>query len=133
MTSDATAVVRAYLDLVAAGDYAAVSDRLDSDVVWFGTRGGLDEAQTVRGPDACIEYLREIVDPWQRFDFEAERLIDVGDTVVVFLRETARARHGDLRVENETAMIFKLRRQKIVEMRGYLDRDEALRAVGATD
>jgi ketosteroid isomerase-like protein len=49
------------------------------------------------------------------------------------LRESARARQGDVDVHNETAMIFKVRGQKIIEATDYLDRDEALRAAGLTD
>jgi len=46
--------------------------------------------------------MREIQDPWKRFDFEVERIIDGGDTVVVFMRETAEARHGGLEVQSDT-------------------------------
>ncbi len=130
MTSEAVAVVRAFFELIAAGDFARMADSLDPDVVWFGTRGGLDEDQVLRGPDAWLEYMREIQDPWERFDVEVERIIDDGDTVVVFMRETAEARHGGLEVQNDTAAIIKVRQQRIVEMTGYLDRDEALRAAG---
>jgi ketosteroid isomerase-like protein len=76
--------------------------------------------------------MREIEDLWRRWDIETERLIDLGDTVVAFVREAAQARHADLEVQNETAMVFRVARQKIVEARGYLDRDEALRAAGGT-
>ena len=133
MTSGALAVVRTFLDLAAAGNDARISESLDPNVVWFGTRGGLDEAQVLRGPDAVLEYLREIGEPWERFDVEVERLFEVGDTVVAFLRESAKARHGGLEVQNDTATIFKVRQQKIVEMRGYLDRNEALRAARLTE
>jgi ketosteroid isomerase-like protein len=129
MTSEALAVVRTFLDLATAGDDARISESLDPNVVWFGTRGGLDEAQVLRGPDAVLGYLREIGEPWERFDIEVERLFEDGDTVVAFLRESAKTRHG-LEVQNDTATIFTVRQQKIVEMRGYLDRDEALRAAG---
>ena len=130
MMSEAVAVVRAFFELGGAGDFARMADSLDPDVVWFGTRGGLDEDQVLRGRDAWLEYTREIQDSWRRFDVEVERIIDGGDTVVVFMRETAQARHGGLEVQNDTAAIIKVRKQKIVEMTGYLDRDEALRAVG---
>jgi ketosteroid isomerase-like protein len=133
MTSGALAVVRTFLDLAAAGNDARISESLDPNVVWFGTRGGLDEAQVLRGPDAVLEYLREIGEPWERFDVEVERLFEAGDTVVAFLRESAKARHGGLEVQNDTATIFKVRQQKIVEMRGYLDRNEALRAARLTE
>jgi ketosteroid isomerase-like protein len=130
MTSETLAVVRAFFDVVAADDVARISDSLDPDVVWFGTRGGLDEAQVLRGPDAVLEYLREVREQWAHFDVEVERLIEAGDAVVVFMRETAQARHGGPEVQSDTAVIIKLRQQKIVEMTGYLDRDEALRAAG---
>lgn len=133
MTSGAVAVVRAFFDLAATGDLAGVRDCFASDVVWFGTRGGLDEDQVIRGPDAVLEYMREIEDTWERFDAEIERLIDVGDTVVALLRETAQARHGDLEVHNATAVIIKVRQQKMVEVTGYLDRDEALKAARLRD
>jgi ketosteroid isomerase-like protein len=130
MTSEAVAIVRAFFELGASGDFTRMADSLDPDVVWFGTRGGLDEGQVVRGPDAWLGYMEEIQDPWKRFDVEVERIIDGGDTVVVFMCETAEARHGGLEVQNDTAVIIKVRQQRIVEMTGYLDRDEALRAAG---
>jgi ketosteroid isomerase-like protein len=74
--------------------------------------------------------MREIEEPWERFDVTVERLIEADDAVVVFLRETAVARDGDLEVTNDTAMVFRVRQKQIVEARGYLRRDEALTAVG---
>jgi ketosteroid isomerase-like protein len=133
MTSEALAVVRTFFDLAAAGDFARLADLLDPDVVFLGTRGGLDEKRVLSGPDAVVEYLRdEISDPWERYEVEAERLIDVGAMVVVFLRETGQPRHGDLEMHSDTAMIFKVRQQKIVEATGYLDREEALKAASPT-
>jgi ketosteroid isomerase-like protein len=130
MTSqEAMAVVRAFFDLAAAGDFAGLAGTLDPDVVFLGTRGGLDEKRVLRGPEAVVEYVSdEITDPWERYEVEAERLIEVGDRVVAFLRETGQPRHGDLEMQSETAMTFKVRQHRIVEARGYLDRDEALRA-----
>jgi ketosteroid isomerase-like protein len=133
VTSERIAVVRAFFDLTASGDFVRLPDILDPDVVFLGTRGGLDEKRVLSGPDAVLEYLRdEITDPWERYDVEAERLIEVGDSVVAFLHETAQPRHGDLEMQSDTAMIFKVRQEKIVEATGYLDRDEALQAARLT-
>ena len=133
MTSEALAVVRAFFDLTAAGDFARLSDILDPAVVFLGTRGGLDEKRVLRGPDAVIAYVRdEITDPWEQYDVEAERLIEIGDAVVAFLHETAQPRHGDLEMHSDTAMIFRVRQQKILEATGYLDRDQALEAARLT-
>ena len=123
--------IQRFLDLVVAQDTTALTDMLDPQVVWFGTRGGLDESQVVRGPAAVLEYMLEIQEPWEEFGVEIERIIEAGNGVVVFMRETGRARHGGPEVQNDTAMIFKVKRERVVEITGYLDRDEALRAAGA--
>lgn len=128
MSADALAVVQRFFDLAAARDLAAIPEILDSEVVWLGTRGGLDEHRVIRGPDECVAYMREVEEPWNRFEIALERLIEADDAVVAFLHESAEARGGDLEVRNETAMVFRVRRQKIVEARGYLRRDEALTA-----
>jgi ketosteroid isomerase-like protein len=130
--SHAVEIVQEFFEL--GTDDSRFLEILDPEVVWLGTRGGLDEARVMHGPEAWVEYMQEIEEPWERFDAEVERLIAApDDTVVVFLRETGRSRHGDLEVQNDTAMVFKVRRQKIVEARGYLDREEALRAAKLTD
>ena len=133
MSAEAVAVVEAFCELAIPDDAAAMSDLLDPDVILRGTRGGLDERRVGRGRQAVFDYLAEIQDLWEHFDAEVERLIDADDSVVVFWRETARARHGGLEVENETAAIFKVESGKIVEITGYLDRDEALRAARLPD
>ena len=122
--------VQRFLDVLLAQDTTALADMLDPEVVWFGTRGGLDESQVLRGPAAVLAYMVEIQEPWEEFDVEIERIIESGDAVVVFMRESGRARHGGPEVQNDTAMIFKVRDERVVEITGYLDRDEALRAAG---
>lgn len=133
MSTEALAVVQTFCDAVFADDLARISEMLDRDVVWFGTRGGLDQDRVFRGPEAFVEYLAEVTELWDHFEAEAERLIETGDAVVVFFHETGRARHGDLEVQNDTAAVFKVRQGKIVEVRGYLDREEALEAARRTE
>jgi ketosteroid isomerase-like protein len=130
MTFAPAELVRRLVELSVSDDAAAISDMLDPDVVWFGTRGGLDESQVLRGPDAAIAYMRETQEPWEEFAIEVEEVIETADAVLVLVRETGRARHGGPEVQSDTAMIFKVRRERVVEMTGYLDRDEALRAAG---
>jgi ketosteroid isomerase-like protein len=133
VSAEELAVVRTFCDALVADDRARMSDLLDPDAVWFGTRGGLDQERVVRGPEAFFAYLTEITDLWDRFDSEAERFIDTGDAVVVFWHETGLARHADLEVHSETAAVFKVREGKIVEVRGYLNREEALEAARPTE
>jgi ketosteroid isomerase-like protein len=131
MTAPAREYVERFMAVAAASeDRAALRPLLDPEVVWFGTRGGLDESRVMRGPDAVIAYMREISEPWSNLRFEIEETVEAGDAVVLLLREVGRSRHGGPEVQNATAMIFRVRDGRILEMTGYLDRDEALRAAG---
>jgi ketosteroid isomerase-like protein len=123
------AVARKLFELAAEGDTESILELLDPEVVWLGTRGGLDANRVSRGPDAFVAYMQEIEQTWEDFEVEVQRVIEADETVVVFLRETARGR-GALDVESETAVVLKVRGGRIVEARGYLDHDEALEVAG---
>lgn len=125
----AEAVIRKFFELVREDDTDGILELLAPDVVWLGTRGGLDENRVTRGADAFLEYRQEIEQTWEQFEVEVERVIESDATVVVYLREMARGR-GALNVHSETAVVFKVRAGRIIEGRGYLDRNEALSAAG---
>jgi len=59
-----------------------------------------------------------------------ERLIDAGDDVVAFVRWRAQGQSSGAEAEMRLAMVNALRAGKIVRVRFYLDRSEALKAVG---
>jgi len=129
--SEAAALVRRFYELGAGEDPSPVVEVLHPDVVWLGARGGLDEEQVLQGPDAVVSYLREIQEPWQRFNAEIERIIESGDSLVVFTHETAQSRQGGPEMHNDIASIYRFRDGKIAWMRGYLDPDEAVRELKA--
>src|SRR4051794_2313306 len=111
-------------------DFDDTADLFDPDVVWLGTVGGLDQDQVMRGPEAVIAYAREIREPWQSFRYEVEQMTEIGDAIVVFLLEAGQPRQGGPEVQGQTAMVITVREGRIAEMRGYLDRDEAVEAAG---
>ena len=125
----AAAVVERFFELFADGDKEGIRELVDPDVVWLGTHGGLDARRVIRGSDALLAAIDEAENAWEEFGVEVERLIEVDPIVVAFIRETARGRTA-IEVEGETAMVFKIRDERVVEGRGYLDRDAALEAAG---
>ena len=131
MATEAVALVQRFFELSAGDNPAPVVEVLHPDVVWLGARGGLDEEQVLRGHDAVVAYLREIREPWQRFEAELERIIEDGDTVLVLTREVAQSRQGGPEMHNDIASMFRVQDGKIGWMRGYLDRDEAFRELKA--
>lgn len=132
MSSDAVAIVRELSRAMNEADFDRAATILDPEVVHHGTLGGIDQDRVVRGRDAVLEYWDEVGEAWESLRFEPERLIAREDVVVVFWRETARTRHSDFEIETQTAAVFRIRDGRICELRGYLDRDEALRAAGIT-
>jgi ketosteroid isomerase-like protein len=113
---------------VATGDFAWVGKYVAPDGVFRGTVGGIEESAVVRGPEAVTTYLREVAGTWEEWRLEAEQVHRSGDTFVVFWRETSRAR--DIEMHTESATNFTIRDGKVVEARGYLDRNAALAAAG---
>jgi ketosteroid isomerase-like protein len=126
------AIVREFYSRIQRDENEGVRELLDPAVVWFGTAGGVDAHRVIRGPDAFVEYLDEIQEMWEQFRVEVERVIESDETVVALTREIGRGR-GGVELENETAVVFKLRRGRITEVRGYLDRAEALEEAGLED
>ena len=53
-----------------------------------------------------------------------------GDEVVIFHHEVAKGRQSGIVVETDTATINTVRNGKLVKVRGYMDRAEALRVAG---
>lgn len=88
--------------------------------------------RNISGLSAVRKLLSERTDS---FDFEqdTERLIDAGDDVVAFIRWRGRGHTSGAQVEMRLAVLMSLRDAKIVRVRFYLDRNEALAAVGFSE
>jgi len=128
MSNEDLSTVEALWKASAERDFEAAARLLDPGIVLHGTRGGLDEMMVIRGPDGYLGYMTDVEEQWESFDFEVERLIDAGNVVVVFLLEKGRSTQGGAELVRETAMAFKVKDGKVVEARGFLDRDEAIEA-----
>ena len=128
--SSGTEIVLELCDALNANDAERVSRLAHPEVVQYGTRGGIDQDRVFRGREAVMAYWNEIGEAWESLRYEPERVVGVDDVVLALWRETARSRHSDVELESSTATIFRIRDGRIIEVRGYMDRDEALRAAG---
>jgi ketosteroid isomerase-like protein len=132
MTDSSADVVRELAAALNANDEERLVRVMDPEVVQYGTRGGIDQDRVLRGREAVLAYWDEIGEAWEWQTFEPERVIEGDDVVVALWRETVRIRDSDLDVESSTASLIKVRDGKVVELRGYMNRDEALRDAGMT-
>jgi ketosteroid isomerase-like protein len=124
-------VVRAGHEAMVAGDLERALDSLDPDIEWHGTVGGLDEGSVAHGRDAVVQGFLAYFETWERIELRAERYIDTpGDDVVVFFHEIARGRESGIVVETDTGTVNTVRDGRIVRVRSFMDREEALRVGG---
>src|SRR4051794_577259 len=121
--------VRRILDAWADGDWSIGNDYLDehavcvvsSDFPAFGAYFGIDGIRA---------YWRDFVAQWEQLTIEAERLQDVGDTVLASVVQRAKGRVSGIEGEMSYFTLFTFRGGKIVRMESIMREAEALAAVG---
>jgi ketosteroid isomerase-like protein len=133
MSRENVEIVRRLCEAFVGGDVETAFAGLDPAVEWHGTVGGLDQQRVYRGHDEVVAAFVENFENWEQPTLAPERFIDAGDRVVVLWHEIARSRHSDQELETRTGVVYTVHDGLIVEVRGYMDRDQALASVGATD
>lgn len=125
--------VRVLCEAFVAGHVDRALRGLDERVVWHGTIGGLEEGEVSRGHQEVIDAFRESLQAWESHTLEAQRFIDAGDSVVVFWHEQGRGRSSGAEVTTDTAVVYTLRGDRVVEIQPYMSRNAALKAVGLAE
>jgi ketosteroid isomerase-like protein len=134
MSQENVEIVRGAQEAFLAGDIEAALDALDREIEWHAAIGGIDEGQIARGRDEVVRAFADYFEVWERIDMRAERYIDAGpDNVVVFHHEVAKGRESGAVVETDSATIQTVRAGKIVRVRAFLDRQQALEAAGLSE
>ena len=114
--------------------WAALSARLASSFapdVECVTRGfpGFDDAVSV-GLGGLRSLWLEWLAPWRSYRTDVEETIDLGDKVVVLVRDFARRAGGAPEVALTSAAVWTVRDGKVARVEFCADRDTALKAVG---
>ncbi len=111
-------------------DWGSAMRFVSPEIEFHGTSGGLSEGNVARG----IPAIREMFEVWDEEAWEESRLnpqefVDAGDRVVVLQHELRRGRGSGVEVESETAVLFEFRDGRVIRIQGFMDREEALKAV----
>src|SRR5271157_3775181 len=93
-------------------------------------RLGLPDGKTYAGLNGLRDIWREWIAPWTTYRVEIEDAIDLGDRVLVLARAFGRLEGSRAVVQNTVAAVWTVREGKIARTEFYLDRAEALKAVG---
>jgi len=136
MSQENVEIIRRMYEARSAGDFSTVYATLDENIelnpdpeaAWVGI------GEVYRGHDGFDSYMRSVYEAFDEYRPEVERLIDAGDQVLTLAIEHGRGRGSGAQVEaHRTAHLWTLRDGKAIRLDLYLNRDEALEALGLTD
>jgi ketosteroid isomerase-like protein len=86
--------------------------------------------QVHRGREGMTGLIAMLRETWTEFRFEPERFIDAGDRVAVFIRVVAEGGASGVATGRETAHIWLVRDGRLSSIQIYLDRSQAVEAIG---
>jgi ketosteroid isomerase-like protein len=120
------------------GRFGATLHRFHPDVEYSRVASGAGTGAvgltgTARGVEAMVKASLEWLQTFDRLHVKAERFIEVGDSVVVFVRHTGNAKASGLPIEGEFADVMTLREGRVIRFDQYRDRAEALKAAGLSE
>lgn len=122
-------IVRGAFAMVPGRDEDRFLDVFDPGVEWDMTHRSFNP-HVYRGRDGIREWFDQLGETWAEWRSEPEDFLDAGDQVVVLIRSVARGRSSGVEVDAESAALFTFRAGRIVRMKIYVDREEALRDAG---
>jgi ketosteroid isomerase-like protein len=131
MSQENVEIVRESLAAYTDGGIDAAAEFWDSDISWRAIEGAPDDVGEMHGPEALRRYLQDWLDMFDDVTNVPEEVLDLGDDRVVAVQHaTGRARASGVQTDIRYAVVYTLRDGKIVCGREYIDRNEALEAVG---
>jgi ketosteroid isomerase-like protein len=89
-----------------------------------------DFDETYRGREAAFAAYRTWMDSWEGYRRDPKEIVDLGDRVLVLVRESGRGKGSGAPTEAQIAMILTFRRGRVVKHQEFLGWDEALETVG---
>ena len=105
---------------------------LAADVEW--QTSDLMGAETFRGREGFIEFMRRWTEDFQGYGIQLERLIDAGDDRVVgLLHQWATGKGSGVPVELNLAIVYELDASRVIRMCNYTNQAEALEAAGLSE
>jgi ketosteroid isomerase-like protein len=120
-----------YLKRLTDGGVNAIAEFWDPGIEWRAAEGEIDDAGEMHGREAVRRYAQDWFDMFDDLTLVAEELVDAGDDrVVAVQRMTGRAKVSGIETEIRFSVVYTLRDGKIVQAREYMDKEQALEAVG---
>jgi ketosteroid isomerase-like protein len=130
MSRENVEIVKAAFDAFGRGDWSALIGYLDPEIEWV-TTGQFVGGQLYRGHAGVREFLDTLGGEFDEFHAEPENFAQAPDEVVVAdTRVSGLGKRSGVPVELQFSVAVSLRDGKIVHVQNFLERQDALEAVG---
>jgi ketosteroid isomerase-like protein len=127
-------IVRSFHQAFGAGDRVEWRRHFHPDVVWDVTDSSMPGAKVYRGHDGVEEFFRDWLGTWDEYRQETLEVVDAGrDRVLVVFRQTGRGRSSGVQVERDFHALYDLAEGRVVRLRLFDSREDALAAAGNAD
>jgi ketosteroid isomerase-like protein len=131
MSKENVEIARAALEAMKHGGFDEALAYVDPGVEFEPPDEALERPSSFKGHDALRERWRTLMEPFEGLRLEPVEFIDVDDeTVITVFRLRVRGKASEVPVEAEPAYMLAIRDGKIMRMRAYLQKDQALEAAG---
>lgn len=111
------------------GDFEASLDVLDP-LVLFVMGPDFPDAGSYLGLDRVRDYTRGFLEPWSRVAIEAEEFREVGDSIVVAVRQFGVGGGSGAETDFRYFHVWTFRGGRAIRLENFRERAEALEAVG---
>jgi ketosteroid isomerase-like protein len=132
MSEENVEIVRRSLDAFNRGDVEGMLEDVHPEVETIDDPR-VPGQKTIRGQTETKRYFESLSRYWESVRIVPERLVDLGDDVLVLGRMTTRTRRGGPDIERALDQIVTLRDRRIIRNRVFSSRDEALEAAGLSE
>jgi ketosteroid isomerase-like protein len=132
MSQENMEIVRRAFDAFEREGLDGLMRYLDPQVEWT-TTGAFLEAATYRGHEGVRGYLGAMIDEFDELRNTPEEFIDAGEQVVVTTRASGRGKLSGAPVELTMAAVSLVKDGRIIRIRNYREKAEALEAAGLSE
>jgi ketosteroid isomerase-like protein len=132
MSQENVEIMRRFFDAFERDGLDGVLRQLHPEIEWT-TTGAFLEAATYRGHEEVRGYLGSMLSEFENPRVVAEELIEAGDQAVTSWRFSGQGKQSGAAVELALTSVSSLRDGKIVRIRNYPHKAEALEAVGLSE
>jgi uncharacterized protein len=123
------AALRGAYEAFNRGDIDAAVQPFDTQIEWT-EPGEFPGGGTYHGRDGVRRYLTQSRAAWAEGSSEPEQFIRAGNRIVVFVHARVRPKGSNQWQDVRLADVYTVRAGKVLEMRAFADREEALRWAG---